>query len=143
MQALQLTRMLIALTASATTLACASAADASGVTVYGGTVEDGGPLALELTQATDLLAPLGRLTLSTVATCPDEQPSLILSVDQAIVSPFNIPDEDVLLGSRRPGGRLLASGVRSLRFGDVVGLVQEDISVRARNGRASGTYRAT
>src|SRR5688572_26574023 len=86
----------IALPALVITLACAGPAGASGVTVYGGTVEDGGPLALELTETTGLLAPLGRLTLSTVASCPDEDPPLILSVNQAIVSPFNIPEGDVL-----------------------------------------------
>jgi hypothetical protein len=62
MHALRVTKSLIALTAAATTLACACAAGASGVTVYGGIVEDRGPLALELMEATRLLAPLGRLT---------------------------------------------------------------------------------
>ena len=132
-----------ALTALATTLAWAAAAGASGVTVYGGTVEDGGRFALELTESTGLLAPPGRLTLSTVADCPDEDPSLIVTVNQPIVSPFNIPDGDVLLGDRRPGGRLVATGVRSLQFGGDTGLLEEESAIRAMNNRATGTYRAT
>jgi hypothetical protein len=103
-------KTLAAVLVAAALLGSEDAAAASTMKVYGGDPADGIPVSLQLRARGDDIAPLGRITLTAFASCPDKYGDFVLTVNQPIVTPYDIPSGDVLLGRRRSGGRFVAEG---------------------------------
>ena len=120
----------------------AGAAGAATVNGYGGTLDSGGPIALQLSPGTDQLVPLGRITFATPASCSGTLDRFLLMVNEPIVSSFNLPAGNALIGLRRFDGRFTARGARTISIGEDTGSVVEDLAGRIAGAETRGSYSA-